>query len=206
MKIYKLVVGQLSTNCYLLSNKKGEGIIIDPGDDAEYIKQKLIDYEIIPFYIIATHGHFDHLLAALELKLTYKIPLLMNEKDKFLLARMQSSANFFTGVISDPPPIIDIDLGKIKDITLIKKNFEIIKTPGHTPGSISIYCSDENTCFVGDLVFEGGMVGRSDHNYSDNKKLMESVNKILSLPGDTSIYSAHGKVTTISKLRGYFEN
>src|SRR3989344_8716694 len=101
MKIYKLVVGQLSTNCYLLSNKKGEGIIIDPGDDAEYIKQKLIDYEIIPFYIIATHGHFDHLLAALELKLTYKIPLLMNEKDKFLLARMQSSANFFTGVISD---------------------------------------------------------------------------------------------------------
>ena len=86
MEIEKLIVGQLQTNCYLVWDKKTrEGIIIDPGDDAEYIISRIKDLEIKPQMILATHGHFDHVLAVLELKLAFKIPFLLHRKDLFLV-------------------------------------------------------------------------------------------------------------------------
>ena len=82
MTIETLVVGQMATNCYLV-----DGMIIDPGDDAEYIMSHC---KTKPTMIVATHGHFDHIMAAYALQLAYNIPFYIHEKDIFLLSRMQS--------------------------------------------------------------------------------------------------------------------
>src|SRR3990172_979126 len=104
--VKRLSVGQLQTNCYLVK-EVGKCVIIDPGDDADYIQRIIADENLIPTKIIATHGHFDHILAVYELKLAYNIPFLMSKYDEFLLKRMSSSAKKFTKITTGLPPKVD---------------------------------------------------------------------------------------------------
>lgn len=198
MKIRLIVVGQLQTNCYLIIDKhKQEAIIIDPGDDADYISRVINDEKVKPSQIIATHGHFDHIMVAAELQLAYKIPFFIHKEDKFLIKRMNQSARYFTGIGEGIPPKINGYLEKSENIILGRSRLKIIETPGHTPGSISLYNKNDNTLFVGDLLFAGGGVGRTDFSYSSSEELNKSINIILKLPGQTTIYSGHGPETTI---------
>ncbi len=168
-----LVVGQMRTNCYI-----ADGVIIDPGDDAEYIMAHVQN----PRMIIATHGHFDHVMAAYALQLAYNIPFYMHPDDFFLLRHMQSSAKHFLGLKTvDPPP----------QPTAIPRSIRFIHTPGHTPGSICLPLG--NSLVVGDTVFAGGAVGRTDFSYSDPIKLSDSLKKIRSHPKGTRILSGHGE-------------
>jgi glyoxylase-like metal-dependent hydrolase (beta-lactamase superfamily II) len=177
MKIETLVVGRMATNCYIAGD-----IIIDPGDDAEYIISHL---QAPPRMIVATHGHFDHIMAAYALQLAYNIPFYIHDDDIFLLSRMQSSAKHFLGLKEvDPPP----KPSKLSGVPFIH-------TPGHTPGSICLQFGD--TLIVGDTLFADGGVGRTDHSYSDPRKLSESIEKIHSLPRGTKILPGHGKEFTL---------
>src|SRR3989344_5632855 len=97
ISIKRLQVGQLKTNCYLVI-EDDKCVIIDPGDDADYIQRIITDEGVKPIKIIATHGHYDHILAVAELKLAYGVPFLMHKADEFLLARMQSSAKRFSKI------------------------------------------------------------------------------------------------------------
>ena len=203
MKVIKLVVGQLKTNCFLVFDEKTrECLIIDPGDDADYIMRKISDEDLRPVKIVATHGHFDHILAAYEIQHAFNIPFLMHKNDEFLLERMQSSAKHFTGIIAGPPPVVNEYLTGVTPVT-VKKNFEVIETPGHTPGGIVLYCKKEKIAFVGDLVFASGGVGRTDFAYSSKDDLEKSIKKVISLPRNTKLYCGHGKDTKIGKLREY---
>ncbi len=105
-KVLRLPVGQLATNCYLVIDGK-ETLIIDPGDDADYIQRILNDEEVSLSKIIATHAHYDHILAATELKLAYKIPFMMHQKDEFLLKEMAKSAKYFSNIQTDTAPKVD---------------------------------------------------------------------------------------------------
>lgn len=173
----KLVVGQMATNCYLI-----EDMIIDPGDDAEYIMSRLTKK---PKMIVATHGHFDHIMASYALQLAYNIPFYIHEEDTFLLSRMRSSARHFLGIMDvDPPP-------KPTKIS----NLPFIHTPGHTPGSICL--SIGNVLFVGDTIFADGSIGRTDFSYSSKKDLDNSIKKILSHPSGTRLLPGHGNETRI---------
>jgi glyoxylase-like metal-dependent hydrolase (beta-lactamase superfamily II) len=137
--------------------------------------------------IVATHGHFDHIMAAYTLQRAYNIPFYIHEDDIFLLSRMQSSAEHFLGLKNvDPPPVPT----KIK-------NLPFIHTPGHTPGSICLYFKKNNVLFSGDTIFADGAVGRTDHEYSDPAALSRSVKKILSYPAGTRILSGHGEESKI---------
>lgn len=205
MEIRKLVTGQLQTNCYLVyDNQASDVIIIDPGDDADYIARIIADINKKPSKIIATHGHFDHVLAVTELKLAYDIPFLIHKDDEFLLKRLQSTAKHFLGVKTDPTPIADKYLKKDDEIKIGKYILKIIETPGHTPGGISLYCKNAKTLFAGDTVFEQGGVGRTDFVYANNDQLMESIQKLLKLPEDTVVYTGHGGKTTIKEVKTYF--
>ncbi len=202
LKIVQLPVGQLKSNCYLVTERdSGETIIVDPGEDADFIHRKLADSDLKPSKIIATHGHYDHVLAVLELKLVYKIPFLMHEDDEFLLENMSASAKYYSGIKSGPIPKIDKYLEENDILTLGKYKLKVIHTPGHTPGSISIY--NKNILLVGDLIFERGAVGRTDFSYSDNKLLRNSIKKILTLPNGTIVYSGHGEKTKIGVEKKY---
>lgn len=203
LKISKLQVGQLQTNCYLVIDGQ-EVVIIDPGDDADYIMRIVVDEDVKPVAIVATHGHYDHLLAVTELKLAYQIPFLMHKKDEFLLKRLISSAAHFSRIAVDPPPKIDKYLKEDEKLAISHLKFDIIHTPGHTPGSISLYSKEAKTIFLGDVIFAGGGIGRTDFAYSNQADLVKSVKKILKLPKDTKVYCGHGEETTIGDLRKYF--
>ena len=190
MRVETLVVGQMATNCYI-----ADGIIIDPGDDAEYIISHL---KTDPTMIVATHGHFDHIMAACALQLAYNIPFVMHKEDAFLLDNMRSSAKHFLGLSTvDPPPKISKfiqDGEKIAGLT-------VVHTPGHTPGSISL--AGDGVIFSGDTIFAGGAVGRTDFSYSEPVKLSESVRIILRRPAKTRLLSGHGEETTVENERSF---
>lgn len=199
MEIARLTVGQMGANCYIV-HEKGEAIIIDPGDDADYILNVMRDLDVMPTMIIATHGHFDHLMAAMELKLAFNIPFAINKNDEFLLKRMRETTKHYLGYDPGPAPIPDLYL---KDGKLKTKNIKasIIETPGHTPGSISLHLNEFGALLVGDLLFADGTEGETSHTYSSQKDLDTSINEILKYPDDTYIYSGHGEGGTIEKVR-----
>ena len=117
---------------------------------------------------------------------------------------MRKSAKYFTGIDVDPPATIDEYLKN--EIEIVKGSvFKVISTPGHSPGSVCLYSKKENIIFVGDLIFEGGYVGRTDFKYADDNKLHESINKILKLPKDTIVYPGHGNQTTIDAFSKTFD-
>ena len=191
MEIKKIEVGQLKANCYLIVDDAHERVlIIDPGDDADYIQRVVSDLDVTPIALIATHGHFDHILAVTELKLAYNIPFIMHKKDEFLLQRMQSSAKHFTGISTLPASNVDIPLKKGKT-KLGNFEFEVIETPGHTPGSVSLYFKEVDSIFVGDVMFADGNVGRTDFSYARPLDLNTSIFRIKDLPKGTTIYPGH---------------
>ena len=98
MDVLTLPVGPLQTNCYLAScPKTKEAIIIDPGDSGDFISQKILDLKLQPKVIVATHGHVDHIVAVIELKLAFNIPFLVHKKDLFLLKRTKETIEYFLG-------------------------------------------------------------------------------------------------------------
>src|SRR3989344_3078409 len=140
MDIITLPVGQMQSNCYLYTDVKTlKTIIIDPGDDADYIQRVISDKNLHPELIIATHGHFDHIMAVTELKLAYNIPLNLNCDDNFLIQNMQNSAKHFLSYDPGPPPQIDGCIKHNEQIKLGENSLNAISVPGHTPGSICLY-------------------------------------------------------------------
>lgn len=203
--IYRLVTGQMASNCYLVADKETDGIIIiDSGDDAEYIIDTVIRFRAIPRAIVATHGHFDHVLGGFAVQQTFDVPFYLNPKDKFLLDRMQGSARHFLGVRhADPPPIVTNDLLEGTEIRLGKNVLRSFASPGHTPGSMSISLEGYRMLFVGDVMFAGGGTGSTDHSYSERSILIASIQRICSLPLDTVILPGHGEATTVQRERKY---
>ena len=196
MKIECFVLGQLQTNCYLVYDETSlEGIVIDPAGEGDFISQKILDLGIDLQAIVATHGHFDHVLAALELKLNFNAPFLMHKADLSILNRVQDSAKYFTGLEVDPPAPVDKFLKEGDLIEFGQEKLKVIETPGHTPGSICLLSKD--VLFSGDTLFCQG-VGRTDFAYSSSEQLRKSIkNKLFILSKETCVYSGHGEITTI---------
>lgn len=228
MSVETLVVGQLSTNCYLFYGEDSRHcFIIDPGDDGDYIIRKIKDLDLKPQAILTTHGHFDHVLAVTELKLAFNIPFYLHKADLAILKRTQSTAKYFTGIEPDPPAKVDkylkhgqvLKLDKFdrcSDLTLEGKSnklsskavesLKVLETPGHTPGSLSYLARDRvsnKIIFVGDLIFAGGGYGRTDLKGGDFNALQKSIKKILSLPPETIIYPGHGKSTIVKEEKKF---
>ncbi len=211
MRVERLVVGSLSTNCYLAwSEKGGKAIIIDPGDDADYIIRKIQDLKLKPKLIVATHGHFDHILAVTELKLAFNIPFIIHQADLFLVKQAQKSAQHFLNLEVEPVVLPDKFIKEGDIIRFGDGKLKIVETPGHTPGSISLISSVSNRTiqqfnnrsivFTGDTLFANG-VGRTDLSYSSKKDLDESLKKLLKLSGRILVYPGHGEETTIEEAK-----
>jgi len=201
-KIKRFSVGQMASNAYVVWDETDEAIIIDPGDDAGVISDFILQNNLTPKKIIATHGHFDHIMAVLELKLAFNIPFLIHKKDEFLVNRMQDSAKHFLKTDPGPNPKPDGYLKNNQKIKIGTSVYEIIHTPGHTPGSVSLINESAKVIFVGDLIFADGYVGRTDFKYSNKADLKKSIRAVLKLPGEYKVLSGHGEETFISSLRG----
>lgn len=192
IRIAILPVGQLTTNCYLLIDKTtDETIIVDPGDDADYIERVISDLHVTQKSILATHGHFDHIMAAFELQAAYSIPFLVHKNDEFLVKDLRNRVKHWLHIESPPPPIISGYLVEKQIISLGDTEFTVLETPGHTPGGICLYSAKEKVLFVGDLIFTGNVYGRTDFSYSNKNDLILSIKKILKLPENTTVFSGH---------------
>ena len=196
MKVISFALGQLQANCYFLI-EDNKCLIIDPADEAAFILEELQRRRLKLVGMLATHGHFDHIMAVGEIQLSVKVPLYVVKKDLFLLNRLNETAKYFLGY---NPNLINPTL--IKHLIKVKNKiglfeFNLIYTPGHTPGSCCYYFPDEKIIFTGDTLFKRG-IGRYDFSYSDKRDLKKSLEALLKLPGDTLVYPGHGEKTKIS--------
>lgn len=204
LQIKTLPVGQMQTNCYLIYDAKTKDcLIIDAGDDADYITRIILDLKLKPFKIIATHGHFDHIMGVFELKFAFNIPFYIHKNDIFLISSMQKNAKHFLGISTDPPPKIDGFVKNRDGIKVGSSKLTVIETYGHTPGSICLYSKEENFLLCGDTLFANGGLGRTDFSYSSQKLLLESLKKIFKLPLKTVIYPGHAAKSTLEFEKKY---
>lgn len=196
MLIYQtLILGELQTNCYLVWNEETkEAAVIDPADDGEQIAELINIKGLNLKYILATHGHFDHVMGALALKLIFKSPFCCSSRDLFLLKRQKETARFFLGREIEVPNFdkIDINLSEVTKFKLGEEDFKIIKTPGHTPGGVCFYNKKHELLFSGDTLFYQG-IGRTDLSYASEKDLIVSLKILKRLPEHTTVLPGHGE-------------
>lgn len=205
-KYEKLVVGEMQTNCYLIWSDKKTGIIIDPGDEGVEIAQRINELKIKPVAILLTHGHFDHILGAIDLKMIFNIPIAMNKDDIFLTEKAAESASYFLKKKVNTIKIKDGGVDNIKSLRFDTDEIEVINTPGHTPGSVCFYYKKYGWLFSGDTIFAEGLVGDTNHLYSSDLMLSESISKLMKLPASTVVLPGHGEATTIEKLKIFYGN
>lgn len=201
LSVWRLPVGQMRANCYLVIDKASQkALIIDPGDDGQYIIETVVTFGVEVLGILATHGHFDHVMAGFEVQKTLNVPFYMHPADQFLLDRMGETAEHFLGItVVEPAPTCDRDLTASTELLLGDHKIIVYETPGHTPGSVCIAIVGKNILFTGDTMFALGSVGRTDFSYSDEAALKHAVTRILALPDDTMLLSGHGEETTVKQ-------
>ena len=190
MLIKTLPVGQLEENCYIVTNEKTlECVVIDPGDESNTILDYLEDNSLKCRAIMITHGHYDHVGAVDAIAEETGATVYMNSRDD-------------TGGRSSHLPYrlpqggISYDDGDLIDEAGMR--FEIIATPGHTPGGVTIRC--ERALFTGDTLFRGSC-GRVDLDGSVPLDEMLSLKRLCSLEGDYEVYPGHMDSTTLERER-----
>ena len=193
-KIHRIVVGDLRTNCYILQSNNA-AIIIDPGAEPERIVRFIRDIKVKPSQIIVTHTHFDHVLGVDVVRAKLDIPFLIHHDDLSMLESMQSRVHQFMGFEVPPPPRVDSYLKDRDVLTVGDETVQVLHTPGHSPGSISI--SGRGYVFTGDALFNQS-IGRTDLPGGDLKTLIHSIrDRLFKLKDETIVYPGHGPETTI---------
>jgi len=204
MIVHTLTVGTLQTNCYVIEDPKAKvGAIIDPGAEAQRVLNRAADLEIR--YVINTHAHFDHTMgnaAVIEgLQARQRTPpqLVVHTLAAPLLAADGGASLFGFRPVPSPPP--DLLVAHGDTLSLGATVLRVLHTPGHSPGSISLYDVESEVAFVGDVLFWHG-VGRADLPGGSWQTLLESIrDRLLVLPDETRIYAGHGPSTTIGEER-----
>ncbi len=195
MNIETIVVGDLDTNCYLLS--EGEtAVLVDPGDEADKILEKIHGRDLAA--ILLTHGHYDHTGAVNRIKNVTGAKVYMHRSD-FNMVGSRNSLCFLTN--SPAPEAFEVD-GFVEDGDVLNfgpLEFKVMHTPGHSAGGV-VYAVDNNL-FDGDLIFKCS-IGRYD--FGSIMEEMISVRRVLeSFPDEAVIYPGHGPKTTVGYEKKY---
>lgn len=197
MNWFPLPLGGIQANCYLLYQKDGSCLIVDPGDEAKKLIRILTEKKLNPVAIILTHAHFDHIGGVDEIRNQYNIPVYIHEKESKWLGdpSLNGSALFPVNPIKTKPA--DCFFQKEGPVEISGFEFTLLETPGHSPGGVSFYFSNKGLVVSGDSLFMGS-IGRTDLPGGNEKELLASIHtKLLSLPEDTIVLPGHGPATTI---------
>ena len=196
--IVQIPLGLLEANCYLVYDEgSGDGVIVDPGGDPQPLLPEIERRRVTVKAILNTHGHFDHSAGNADLA-HLDVPLAIHPADRELLATGGGAAWF--GVPETPALQPTLDLTGEFELTVGKLHLSVIETPGHTPGSVSLYIAEEGALLTGDTLFAGGL-GRTDLPGGDPRALTKSLTRLLALPPDTVIYPGHGPTSTLAQER-----
>ena len=183
--------GNLETNCYLIPCPEGNILVDAPEGSATAFEQKKVSL------LLLTHGHFDHVWDAASLASRQECPVVMHSvtqdivNDRNLLRRI--------GLDLEVTPVTATSFLSEGQFTLLGKTFSIFEVPGHCPGSLCLYDSQDGLLYGGDVLFAGG-VGRWDLPGGDRDLLIGGIrSKLLTLPPETVVLPGHGPSTTIGR-------
>lgn len=205
LEIKTYTLGDLATNCYLLwSPQTEQAALIDPADDGGFLSEEIVRAGLHLEKIILTHGHFDHVLGLLEVKLNFpEASIYLHPADHFLIQQAVQSAAHWLHRQVDPVPLPDQELLPGETIDLADQTFTILHTPGHTPGSIVLYSQEQGLMLSGDTLFKQA-VGRTDFRYSSPQDLKLSLAKLFRLRAETLVLPGHGEATSLGEESQYY--
>ena len=200
MILLGMEVGQLGTNCYIIGCEETlEAAVIDPGGDAGRILGELSRHNLKLSKIINTHGHVDHIGGNRKLKEESQAELIIHTADASMLTSSGRNLSLLSGLAITGPAadrtVKEGDQIKVGNTVTL----EVIETPGHTPGGISLKLDmgEKVLIFVGDTLFNGS-IGRTDFPGGSYRQLIESIQqKLMVFPDDTEVYPGHGPGTTV---------
>jgi len=201
MKIDCLMLGEYQTNCYLLRSgeEARESLVVDPGLGAEELIAFLAERQIAPVAVVLTHGHIDHIAGIGALRENYPdIKVLIHELDAEALSNPAAnlSGMMGRGFTTGPADILLKDGDWIEQAGL---RLQVLHVPGHSPGGICLYSSDEGVVFTDDALFAES-IGRTDFPGGSMSQLLGCIKeKLWPLPAETVVYPGHGPSTTIAR-------
>lgn len=191
-----IVTGVLEENCYIVYDKAGTCVIVDPGDDSETISDFIAENDLEPKAILLTHGHFDHTGAVVALKERYNpLPVYIHYDDRKMLKEEEQQGIFDFG--TDDEFEADAYFEDGANLNFGELTFTVLHTPGHTKGSCCFIC--ENAMFSGDTLFRRS-IGRVDLPGGSLSAMTKTLrDKIAELPKELTVYPGHGEITTIEE-------
>jgi hydroxyacylglutathione hydrolase len=201
MQIDRLILGELQTNCYVVRAEESarDCLVVDPGADPDELIDLLDRQHLNPVATILTHGHADHIVGTAVLRQDHpQMRVYIHRLDAPMLTDPEANLSVYLGrLFAGEPADVLLEDGDAIDLAGIR--LKVLHTPGHSPGGVCLYASQENLVFVGDTLFAGS-IGRSDFEGGDEDLLLESIRtKLLTLPDVTAVYPGHGMRTTIGR-------
>jgi len=198
-----LPVGMLQCNCSIFGDEHTrEALVVDPGDDVGEVLAILRKHGLTVKAIVITHAHIDHIGGAQKLKTATHAPVYMNPHDAALQAMLPEQAGWL-GMRPPEPVTIDSPANDGDRLVIGAAEFHVLHTPGHTPGSISLWIPGENMLIAGDTLFRDS-IGRTDLPGGDGRQILRSIQaKLLVLPDETRVVSGHGEATTIGREKEF---
>jgi glyoxylase-like metal-dependent hydrolase (beta-lactamase superfamily II) len=201
----------LQENCFIVSDETGEAVIIDCGAYFDEERTAIVDYlrshRLSPRHLLCTHGHFDHTFGNDTIFDAFGLKPQIHADDAFLIKDLDQQYRSMMGMSYDrPTPPIGQLLADGDVVSFGQHRLKVIHTPGHSPGSVVFYCEEEKVLFSGDTLFRMS-VGRTDLPGGSWTQLMESLDKLVLLPGDVKVYTGHGPSTLMSeekRMNPYF--
>lgn len=189
-------VGITHTNCYVVGcEETHEGAVIDPGGHPERILQTIEESGLTIRYVLNTHCHFDHIGANADIVAATGAPLALHPAELPIL-QARGGASLF-GVLVKESPLPEVELADRQVLEVGELRFQVLHTPGHSPGGVTFYVEEEGTAFDGDVLFQMG-IGRPDLPGGDWDTLLRSIQEVLfALPDETVLYPGHGPQTTV---------
>lgn len=202
-KIQSFMCNPLQENCYVVSDDSNECVIVDCG--AYYDEEKAAIHSYIrqnglkPVHLLATHGHLDHNFGNADIYREYGLKVEVCSEDRELVENLPEQASNLFGIdIEEAQPPIGRLLKDGDSITFGTHTLRVLRTPGHTHGSVLFYCEKEKVAMTGDTLFRMS-IGRTDFPEGDWREMENSLHNVVArLPQDTVILSGHGPKTTIA--------
>ena len=195
MLIKNLVVGHLSTNCYIVTDEATmKSVIIDPGAESNSILEYVESNGMTVEAILITHGHFDHTTGAPNLQEELNVPIYIHKRDTY----SSGPHDHVRFAIKDGANVIFYAEGDT--VTVGGLTFTVIETPGHSQGSVTLKIED--VLFTGDTLFRDS-VGRTDLDGGDMRVLLDSLLKLYDLEGEYEVFPGHMESTTLDRERRF---
>ncbi|MCW5932809.1 MAG: MBL fold metallo-hydrolase [Fimbriimonadia bacterium] len=198
--IITLPVGPLQANCFIvICPETRQAVVIDPGAEGDKIWQTLQQQNASLSLILATHGHFDHVLGVPELKKHSNAPFWTSQVEWELWAKAAHEHPPFLGLpVGEPVPEPDRFLEQDDHFEVGSLKFRVLSVPGHGPDHLVFLLETQpSALFSGDTLFSGS-VGRTDIPHANAQTLLDAIqNRLLTLPDDTKVFPGHGRATTI---------